>query len=180
MRRLFLQTYCPKTYFARDRDMPRSLPGDGCASSIQTQRLGSLWILDITRRADSQGMSPWKPLVAFIARSQRAQKSGKTPKKSHPSARSAPFSRRGRKKPPCIYFCLIISFSSWGMSRARRDELWETPASVHLIPLSRVRWRYPRCRWGSPEQKGIRLGPLVWRKKKGDGGGQQLYYSDTR
>lgn len=90
--------------------MPCSLPGDGCASSIQTQRLGSLWILGITRRADSQGMSPRKPLVAFIARSQRAQKSGKNPKKSHPSARSAPFSRRGRKNLPVFTSASLSHF----------------------------------------------------------------------
>lgn len=122
MRRLFLQTYCPKTYFARDRDMPCSLPGDGCASSIQTQRLGSLWILDVTRRADSQGMSPWKPLVAFIARSQRAQKSGKTPKKIS-SERSFGSVQSARKEKTSLYL-LLPHYLIYFLRDESREERW--------------------------------------------------------
>lgn len=49
MARHFLQTYSPKTYFAKDWNILHLLLVDGCASSIQTHRLGPLRILHITR-----------------------------------------------------------------------------------------------------------------------------------
>lgn len=67
------------------------------------------------------------------------------------------------------YFCLISSFSSRAMSYVRRDELRDTPASVHLIPFSRVRWSPPMLPLRLPEQKGEKNWDSLCGKKKGLG-----------
>lgn len=53
---------------------------------------------------------------------------------------------------------------------------------LHLCISSRLAasdGRHPCCRWGSPSRRGKRIGTPCVAKRRGWGGGVQLYFSDT-